>query len=258
MINILHHGVSAAELLGRKFAASRTPVDPSCLQALGLDPLRSAFEPGAGMLSAQGRAMQLLTDGLVGEVRCLNRGRRQILSLRVPGDLLVLGEGETLVALTHVRTSDAAPLLAGLSDACPTSQALRRAWVAAGRIEQALLRNQVVRLGRMSACERLGHALLEIHERLGQVGLVTGMTFHLPLTQETLSDLAGLSVVHLNRTLQGLRREGLLGLRRGYVTLMDRIRLAEMACYSSPYAAPLRQSERPREAPRAPGLAMAS
>lgn len=260
MISILKHGVPAAELLARRFAATRTRVDSSCLHDLRLDAGRSTFEPGTEVRGSDGcaKSAQVLTEGVAGEVRCFGDGRRQILALRFPGDVLLPGDGETLVALTHVRTADGARLLARLSDASPAYQPLRRAWVAAGRVDQALLRDQVVRLGRMSAFERVAHIMLEIHERLGQVGLVSDTTFHLPLTQEMVSDVAGLSVVHLNRTLQNLRRDELLGFRHGYVTLKDRDRLAQVASYVSTYPAAWRVSDRPNRPAPTPYLVMAS
>jgi len=42
----------------------------------------------------------------------------------------------------------------------------------------------------------------------------------MPPTQEAMSDVLGLSVVHLNRTLQQLRRERLVEVRCGRVTLL--------------------------------------
>jgi hypothetical protein len=260
VISILKHGVTGAELLARRLAAARTRVDAASLQGLGLDPERSTFETGAEIREAEGgpKSAQLLTEGVAGEVRCLGDGRRQILALRFPGDVLLPGDGETLVALTRVRTADGARLLACLSDPSPAYQPLRRGWVAANRMDQAILRDQVVRLGRMSAFERVAHMMLEIHERLGQVGLVCGTTFHLPLTQEMVSDVAGLSVVHLNRPLQSLRREDLIGFRHGYVTLRDRARLAEVASYVSAYPAAWRVPDRPAKPAPAPYLVLAS
>jgi DNA-binding transcriptional MocR family regulator len=52
------------------------------------------------------------------------------------------------------------------------------------------------------------------------VGLGNERKFPLPLTQEVLADALGLSIVHVNRTLQQLRREGLLEMRGGFVELL--------------------------------------
>jgi CRP-like cAMP-binding protein len=63
--------------------------------------------------------------------------------------------------------------------------------------------------------------LLELANRLSAVGLGAPDNFPMPLTQETLADLLGLTSVHVNRTLQTLRREGLLELRSGVARLKD-------------------------------------
>lgn len=55
----------------------------------------------------------------------------------------------------------------------------------------------------------------------------------MPLTQEVLSDALGLSIVHLNRTLQHMRREHLIEMKRGWVDLLDVVRLKFVCDYQS-------------------------
>ncbi|MNE18273.1 hypothetical protein D3C80_1112970 [compost metagenome] len=57
----------------------------------------------------------------------------------------------------------------------------------------------------------------------------------MPLTQEVLSDALGLSIVHLNRTLQHMKREHLIEMKRGWVELMDVSRLKFVCDYQSRY-----------------------
>jgi DNA-binding transcriptional regulator YhcF (GntR family) len=64
--------------------------------------------------------------------------------------------------------------------------------------------------------------------------LVKEHTFRLPVTQEMFADALGLSIVHINRTLQQLRKEGLISLKAGTVTLHNRHRLDSLACYQAP------------------------
>jgi len=97
--------------------------------------------------------------------------------------------------------------------------------------EEASLRDQVVRLGRQSAHQRLIHLLLEFHARLMAVGLARERGFHLPLSQEILSDALGLSVVHTNRILQQLKREQLIESRGGNIVLCDLQRMMELVDY---------------------------
>ena len=58
--------------------------------------------------------------------------------------------------------------------------------------------------------------LLEVQERLALVGLATDDRFPLSLTQEMLAGALGLTSVHVNRTMQALRRGGLLTAARGH------------------------------------------
>ncbi len=87
--------------------------------------------------------------------------------------------------------------------------------------EQVGVVDQIVRLGRQTAYERFLRLMLEFHDRLEAVGQVREATFSAPLTQEVLADALGLSVVHVNRVLQQIRREHLLVMRRGAVTLLE-------------------------------------
>ena len=81
--------------------------------------------------------------------------------------------------------------------------------------------DHIVRLGRQTAYERMVHLMLEFHHRLQIAGLATNDSFPMPLTQEVMADSLGLSVVHVNRTLQQVRRDGLLEIRSGQVKLLD-------------------------------------
>src|SRR5262249_33776928 len=104
----------------------------------------------------------------------------------------------------------------------------------AAALDEALLINHVVRLGRQAALERLGHLLLELHWRLDQVGLAENWSFALPLTQEFLADATGLSIVHVNRTIQQLRRDGLLDWRNHSVYIKEPRRLADLCEFKPP------------------------
>lgn len=238
MLNLNQHGVAPCDLLRRRLeAVTGRAVDGLGDRAL-LDTPRRTIVFGAD-LHAEGAPRAeawLVVGGVAGQVRLLPDGRRQILNLRLPGDIVQNDGQDSLVALTPVDLVDALPVVRELTEGPPQSS-LRRAWVAALRAEHARLNDQVVRLGRLSAYERLAHLLLETHERLFHVGLASANAFHLPLRQEMIADLLGLSVVHVSRTTQQLRRDRLAATRSNYVTLQDRDRLADIACYVSRFAA---------------------
>jgi CRP-like cAMP-binding protein len=164
--------------------------------------------------------------------RVLPDGRRQIFSFLLPGDAIGLSrrfgpELSAVAAVTALETIDAEPVL----DAVHSGRApgLARAIAGLEPFEQGLLLDHVVRLGRQTAYERVAHFLLELQRRLEIVGLGDNQRFPLPLTQEILADALGLSIVHVNRTLQQLRRERLIELRSGVAILLERETLADIA-----------------------------
>jgi CRP-like cAMP-binding protein len=166
--------------------------------------------------------------------RVLPDGRRQIFSFLLPGDGIGLDgrlgpEPAATAALTAMETIDAEPVLELVRSG--RAPGLARAIAALEPVEHGLLLDHMVRLGRQTAYERVAHFLLELQRRLEVAGLGDSQRFPLPLTQEILADALGLSIVHVNRTLQQLRREGLIELRSGVAILLERETLASIADY---------------------------
>ena len=147
----------------------------------------------------------------------------------VPGELVGAHANpfikKTSVALVNSQLGDLSPLLDALDRGSGNHGQLRKALIVAGQIEEAQIAEQVVRLGRRSAAERLGHWLLDLQHRLAMAGVSEGERFPMPLTQELLSDVLGMSIVHINRIIQQLRRERLAEVRGGFVTILQPERL---------------------------------
>jgi CRP-like cAMP-binding protein len=180
----------------------------------------------------------LLLDGWAVRQRVLSDGRRQIFSFLLPGDGFGLCACPTGVALQNVLaltpvTFAPMPLLNQRLHASAQGGLSQTAWDMVC-LEETFMTNQVMRLGRQSAYERLIHLLLEFYDRLKAKGSVEGGSFVMPFTQEVLSDALGLSTVHTNRILQQLRRERLIETHAATVRLIDPVLLAEIADYRTP------------------------
>jgi CRP-like cAMP-binding protein len=194
--------------------------------------------PMGQCLVAEGEKLEsarLLLAGWACRMRSFPDGRRQIFEFLLPGEMygLCLRPNavalSTLITLTPAVISDAQVLKEVLCEKRGVYPNLSAALHIAQGIDEAHLLNQLIRVGRQSAYERVAHLILELRERLMTVGLASVDTLPVPLTQEMLADALGLSIVHLNRTLQQLRRENLIQFRSGMMRLLQPERLAEIA-----------------------------
>jgi CRP-like cAMP-binding protein len=233
---------SHADLLVRRLRhlADISPKDVDLIESLS----ERTEEIAAGTeLIREGEALNsphLLMAGWACRFRTLPDGRRQIFEFILPGDLYGLCLRPqaialtTSLALTPVVVADAARLGEALTADAENHPGLTQACYATASLDEAYLLNQLMRVGRQTAYERTAHFILEIHQRLTLVGLASETTVAIPLTQEIMADALGLSVVHLNRTLQQLRRNELIEFKSGLVRLLQPGRLGEIAHFRTP------------------------
>ena len=125
------------------------------------------------------------------------------------------------------------------SELAETYPRIMRATLRAAATEAAMAHERVISLGLRTAVERVAHLLCEIWYRLDVVGLVgPGNSYDFPITQAELGETLGLSTVHVNRTLQVLRRDEIITMRNGKVTISDLVRLHEQAGFDASYLQP--------------------
>lgn len=163
----------------------------------------------------------------------LSNGRRQILSYALPGDILGLhvnfraSATYSASALTPLKLAAVDPRrVLEISQKYPIIAA-GLSWCTAR--EFAILGDHAVRLGRLSAQQRLAHLLLELWHRMELIGHDNGDWLEMHMTQTDLADTLGLSLVHTNRSLQVLRKKGLITVTKDYVRLDDIKALIKMA-----------------------------
>lgn len=181
----------------------------------------------------------IVTKGWAFRYSKLDNGNRQVINYYLPGDIispfaLFLPKANYSVSsITDLQVAVFEPdSLTGLFTAHPRL-GLLYGWML-GR-EDVLIAEQVVRIGRRSAYKRTAHLLLEFYHRLKMVGLDSNGTFDTPLTQNLLADTLGLSMVHMNRTLRQLQRDGLIAGRLSRITLLDIDALMRITDYQPRY-----------------------
>jgi CRP-like cAMP-binding protein len=89
----------------------------------------------------------------------------------------------------------------------------------------------------------MAHLFCELYERLAIVDLVRGGSYELPISQQELAEMLGITPVHANRTLQQLRKQGHAEFTGGTVTILNLKALKQTAEFDDSYLY-LRQPER--------------
>jgi CRP-like cAMP-binding protein len=213
----------------------------------GADPLMTVVTREVAFRSRQDvmrqgevpRVAHLLLDGYGCRYRLLGDGRRQITAILVPGDLCDLeavmrGRADYGVAtFTHCVLGEISA--EHVNDVDEIDPVLRRILWRQLLRDEAIAQEWMVVLGRRTARERLAHLLCELRERMRAVGLGQDDSYGFDLTQSDLADMLGLSVVHVNRTLQDLRHKGLVEFRSKLLRIIDPAALANMAGFDPAY-----------------------
>src|SRR5215470_5396383 len=175
------------------------------------------------------RKLCIIERGFAARYKLLRNGKRQIVNLVLPGDVVGLPGSflekarYSVIAVTDLKLQ-VCPIK-GYVDLCYRRPqfGLALSWLA---VQEAMIcAEHTINTGRRTPSERLAHFLLEMQSRLAMVGLASDGAFELPLSQEVISDVLGLSVPHLNRTLAKLRADGLVAIKGHQVELLDRAAL---------------------------------
>jgi len=179
------------------------------------------------------QAMYLLCSGWTASSMVVAGGARQIIKVHMPGDLLGLPSlaleraADTLSALTSVTLLTVEPRALGrLFEVSPHLTALL---FLISQEERVMLMDRLASLGRTDATARLTALVLQLHARVLRNNPQAGATFEVPLTQENLADLTGLTEVHVNRTIKKLRASKVLRWSRRWITIVDEAALRELA-----------------------------
>ncbi len=186
----------------------------------------------------QTESSTLLIDGMIGREFTTAEGKRQIVALHVAGDfvdlhsLLLKSLDHDVTALTDVKV--ALFPHAALRRITKTEPHLARMLWLLTVVDAAIHREWIARAGH-SAAVKVAHLLCELQVRLAIVGRADDTGFTLDLTQTDLGDMAGLTSVHVNRTLRKLREAGLALVRDGLASIPDLQKLRDFAGFDPTY-----------------------
>jgi CRP-like cAMP-binding protein len=181
----------------------------------------------------------VLLGGFAFRQKLLSDGARQIISFHIPGEFLDIQNCMLEIADHNVqalsRASVAAVPKTALTELMAERQDIRQAVWLDSLIDSSVFREWVVNLGRRDARGRIAHLLCELALRLKSAGISDGEMYDFPITQEQIADATGLTAVHTNRTLQSLRRDGLISLSASRLSILDWEGLADAGDFNERY-----------------------
>jgi CRP-like cAMP-binding protein len=179
----------------------------------------------------------LIVEGLACRYKLRASGARQIMAYLVPGDFCDLD-----VALLRKMDHSLATLspcqvvridLGTIADLTKHHPSIAHPLRLATLVDEATLREWLFNIGRRSAPERNAHLFCELLLRLEAVKRTSADTYELHIRQEELADTTGLSVVHVNRTIQSMQKEKLIEFGGQRMRILDFQILKEIAEFKS-------------------------
>jgi CRP/FNR family transcriptional regulator, anaerobic regulatory protein len=183
------------------------------------------FAKGKSLVKAEENHQTIyrLVSGCAARVRKLEDGRRQIIAIFLPGDLLAVKtmllyrqpDGIECLSPCNVRSL---PYTEGIALVATNADvAFRFMWQLAE--DERRLHNQVAMLGRGNAVERISAMLVDINGRLAKLGLADSAP--IVMRQQDIADYLGLTMIHVNRTLRSLRQQGAITVQTGRIAITD-------------------------------------
>lgn len=181
----------------------------------------------------------LVVAGMVGRFEQTCEGARQITAIHIPGDMADL-HSVVQPTTTSALQALAVSTILKIPHAAIRSVASRYPAVAEAlwrdcMVDSTILGEWVVNVGRRSARARIAHVFCEIATRLEAAPAKGEIVFQFPITQMQLADATGITPVHVNRTMMGLRRDKVMTVHGPRVWIHDWEALAEAGDFDADY-----------------------
>jgi CRP-like cAMP-binding protein len=232
----------SGEYLVRKLRAFGSLPDPSenALRAIADDRVRSV-RARVDLISEgdDPKAVFLILKGWACRYKMLDDGRRQIMSIFLPGDLadlhvyILKQMDHSIAAITPLDVAlIGATQLETLGDQHP--RVLRALWWET-LVTAAIQREWTVTIGQRDAQESLAHLCCELYLRMRIIGLVENSQCDFPLTQADMADALGLTPTHLGRCLRKLNATGFVTLHRRKLAVHNLKKLMALAAFNPDY-----------------------
>lgn len=215
----LFHGVPEEDLnWTQKYRASQYTVPAR----------REVFREGE-----PGAYMYTVYHGWFAVFKSLDNGKRQILRIAMPGDLLGFQAN-----LNAPMANSAMSMTDGVLCAFPRGEMpellrlnpnVTKRLTEMNARDMTIDQSRILNLGQQSAQERIAFFSAELFHRVKSIyNNKDSNHIYFPLSQEDIGDATGLTKIHVNRTLRTLREEGLMEIASKTLTVHDMPALCQL------------------------------
>jgi len=192
-------------------------------------------EAGTTLMMEGSNSPQLYTvlNGLGLRYKTLESGDRTVINFVFPGDFIGLQAG-VMKEMQHSVEATTDMTLCVFNRKMLWSmfrdhpeRAFDLTWIAA--VEEHVLGESLAIIGHLDGLARIARAFVRLHDRAAALGMLKGAEMPLPYRQQDLADSLGLSLVHTNKTLKLLRKDGVATWQDGSLNILDYKRLCDIA-----------------------------
>lgn len=156
--------------------------------------------------------LYVVKEGWLFSYTILPDGRRQVLQLHYPGDIVGIPDlafEHATMAIETLTNCCLCPFPKKALDVIfKKSPRVTALLFSIGMVDHVVLLDRIRAISRMSASERLAHFLLEILSRLRITDPDIGTRFELPLNQNVIGDAIGLTNVYVSKSITQMEERG--------------------------------------------------
>jgi len=237
--------MDSAEAMMARFLARlslRSELDPADQQAiLGLPGLAERYAANQDIIMPGEHVTRatLVVSGIVARFDQREDGQRQLTAIHIAGDMCDLHSTVLPVASWGIAALTETVVLrvphVEIFRVAGEHRAVAAAFWRDTTVDAGIFAKWVANIGRKDSRARLAHLLCELGTRMELAGLGPRTAFPFAMTQSQLADALGLTAVHVNRTIQGLRADGLIEIGGGRVMIPDWAALAREGEFDPAY-----------------------
>lgn len=181
----------------------------------------------------------ILVSGYAYRQKITGQGSRQILAICLPGEVVELENLYLDIADHSIQMLTEGEVLTfprqALQRAIQDHPDVARAVLLDTSLHASIMREWITNNGQRNAKTRLAHLFCELAVRRSMSVSAEPMLFDIPMNQEHLGDMLGLTSAHVNRMLRELTEAGLVSWSRHSVRVLDWPKLRTIADFNSRY-----------------------